>query len=233
MKFLRDRAAIRSISNKSSDWYQIRNASAEVAEVIIYGEIGFWGVTAEEFISELKEITAPKIRVRINSPGGSVFDSVAIYNTLRTHPAAVTTQVDAVAASGASIIAQAGAPRIMLSHSQMMIHEAHGLAIGGAGDMREFADLLDKQTEIIADIYAEASGDGRSKPRFKSLMEAETWFTDVEAVDAGLADEVVSPKKDDPESKVDDPEVLEDPGSLKPTDFSDLFAEKPLEEQLT
>ncbi len=229
MKFLQGREAIQAIANKGSDWYQIR-AADDVAEVIIYGEIG-WTVTAETFISELREITAPKILVRINSPGGSVFDSIAIYNTLVSHSAEVTTQVDALAASGASIIAQAGSRRVMLAHSQMMIHEAHGIGIGGAEDMRAYADFLDEQTEIIAGIYAEASGDKRSKSRFKKLMAAETWFKDSQAVEAGLADEVVSPKKDS-DSKVDDPTVLEEsgkPDTLAPVDFSDLFA-NPLEE---
>ncbi len=193
MNPLTDRQALEALRASSKDWYSIKNAHEDTAEVLIYNEIGWMGVSAEAFMTEVKAITAPEINVRINSPGGSVFDSIAIYNTLRTHPASVTTQVDSLAASGASIIVQAGDQRLMLQHSQMMIHEAAGIAIGGSADMREYADILDRQTDIIADIYATRNGDRRSKPRFLNQMRDETWFSDSEAVDAGLADAVVAP----------------------------------------
>jgi ATP-dependent protease ClpP protease subunit len=141
----------------------------------------------------LDQITAPEILVRINSIGGSVFAGIAIYNAIRQHPAHVTTQVDAMAASIASVIAQAGDRRVMMQHSQMMIHEAAGIAIGSAQDMREYADILERQTDLIADIYTARAGDVGNKATFRKMMSAETWLSDDEAVDIGLADEVVTP----------------------------------------
>lgn len=171
-------------------WYSIHNQAGPVAEVRIYDEIGWFGLTAEDFVRELEEITAPEIVCAINCPGGDVFDGIAIYNALRAHPAHVTTRVDSLAASVASVIVQAGDHRVMLSASQMMIHEAWGITLGTASEMREFADLLDRQSDVIAGIYAERSG--RSARYFRSLMgDGERWFTDKEAVAAGLADAVL------------------------------------------
>jgi ATP-dependent Clp endopeptidase proteolytic subunit ClpP len=176
-------------------WYDISNKDGDVAEIRIYDEISWWGITAEDFASELDEITAPEILVMINSPGGDVFDGVAIYNALRSHPAKVTTRVDGIAASIASVIVQAGDHRIMLSASQMMIHNAWGLAIGDATDMRAYADLLERQDDNIAAIYAARGSE--DKAHYAGLMNAETWMTDEETVAAGLADEVIDPSKED------------------------------------
>lgn len=175
----------------NSKWYEIQNADTATAVVRIYGEIGYWGVTADQFASDLGSLSAETIEVQINSPGGEVFDGIAIYNTLRTHPSRVVTRVDGIAASVASVIAQAGDHRIMVESSQMMIHEAWGVAVGPAADMRAFADLLDAQSDVIAGIYASRSG-GKAED-FRELLAAETWLTDQAAVDLGLADEVLVP----------------------------------------
>ncbi len=193
---------------KQDDWYSIANkSSSDVVDVYLYDEIGFFGTTAADFMRELSEIKTARLDVHISSKGGDIFDGIAIYNALRTHSAPVTTKVDALAASIASVIAQAGDNRLMLTGSQMMIHEAFGLALGGADDMRDYADLLDKQTDNIAGIYAERSGGTGKKAHFLSLMKAETWMTPGEAVSEGLADEVITPdvKKEEepPENKVD------------------------------
>lgn len=174
-------------------WYRIDN-SAATAEVWIYDEIGYWGVTASDFVTELQEITAPNLTVHLNTPGGDVFDGIAIYNALLNHPAAVTTIVDALAASAGSFIAQAGDRRVMGRNSQMMIHEAGGLCIGTAADMRELADLLDRHSDNIAAIYNDrASGGGaRSLKAWRKAMQAESWYSADEAVAAGLADEVAA-----------------------------------------
>ena len=180
----------------------VLNADGAKATIRIYDEIGWFGITAENFAAELSEITADEIEVQIASLGGDVFDGIAIYNALRTHDARITTRVDSMAASIASVIAQAGDHRIMLTGSQMRIHEAWGFAIGNASDMRDLADILDKQTDVIASIYAERADSDRSD--FRDLMEGETWFTDEEAVEAGLADEVVKPaRQDKPEDRAD------------------------------
>lgn len=180
---------------RTDRWYEITNDAGPKATVRIYSEIGYFGVTAEDFASEIEAIAAPEIEVQINSPGGLVFDGIAIFNALRAHPARVTTRVDGIAASAASVIAQAGDHRVMVESAQMMIHEARGLVVGTAGEMREFAELLDKQSDVIAGIYANRSGGDAAK--FRDLMAAETWLTDKEAIDNGLADEVYVPPRQD------------------------------------
>jgi ATP-dependent protease ClpP protease subunit len=233
VEFLRDREAFSHLANKAGlitrdNWYEIDNSADDEAVIYVYSEIGYFGATAEEFVAELKEITAEKITIRINSLGGSIFETIGIFNALRSHPAEITTQVDAVAASAASVIVQAGDNRVMLDNSEMMIHEATGIAVGAtATDMRELANVVDNQTNKIAEIYAKRKGDGRSKNHFLTLMRAGasnmgTWFSAKETITEGLADEVVTPKGKT-ENKV--PEPVGDP--LVPTDFSDLFNTDP------
>lgn len=178
---------------KREPGYTINNATSDEAVVRIYDEIWFLGVNAVDFVRDLDTITAPRMRVEINSPGGDVFDGIAIYNALRTHPAHVTTRVDGIAASIASVIAQAGDHRIMLSSSQMMIHNAWGMTVGDNRDHAEMSALLEQQDDIIAGIYATRSGGDRTD--FRTLMNAETWLSDERAVAEGLADEVLDPAR--------------------------------------
>jgi ATP-dependent protease ClpP protease subunit len=171
------------------NWYRIRNAAGaagDTAEVYLYDEISLWGVTAAAFVDELRAITAPNIALHINSPGGDVFDGLAIHACLQAHPATVTTHVDGLAASAASFIAQAGDQVLIARNAVMMIHDAAGLCWGNAGDMRELADLLDKLSDNIADVYAARAGG--TVADWRARMRAETWYTGAEAVDAGLAD---------------------------------------------
>jgi len=176
-------------------WYEIKNATGERATIRLYEEIGYWGVTAADFAAELEHVTATEIEVQINSPGGDVFDGIAIFNALRSHPARVTTRVDGIAASAASVIVQAGDHRVMVSAGQMMVHEAWGVAIGPADEIRAFADVLDQQNDVLAGIYALRSG--RDRDELRAMMRAETWLTDQAAVDAGLADVVFTPERQD------------------------------------
>lgn len=187
---LRAKAADRTDLGREAG-YTIHNRAGDEAVVRIYDEIWFLGVNAQDLAADLDTITAPEIRVEINSPGGDVWDGIAIYNALRAHPAKVTTRVDGIAASIASVIAQAGDRRIMLGGSQMMIHNAWGLSVGDHADHAEMADILAHQDDIIAGIYASRSGG--TKDEFKARMDAETWLTADAAVELGLADEVVDP----------------------------------------
>lgn len=174
--------------------YSIANVD-DTAVVRVYDEIWWLGVNAEDFVRDISAITAPKIRVEINSPGGDVFDGIAIYNALRTHPAHVTTRVDGIAASIASVIAQAGDHRVVLSSGQMMIHNAWGVTVGDQHDHSEMSALLEQQDDIIAGIYASRSGG--DKGHFRELMNAETWLSDTRIVEEGLADEVIEPPRKD------------------------------------
>lgn len=171
--------------------YTIQNATGNEAVVRIYDEIWWLGVNALDLAADLDGITAPEIRVEINSPGGDVFDGIAIYNALRTHPAKVTTRVDGIAASIASVIAQAGDHRIMVQSSQMMIHNAWGMTVGNRNDHNDMADVLAQQDEIIAGIYASRSG--KPAEGFRALMDAESWLSDERALAEGLADEIFVP----------------------------------------
>ncbi len=182
--------------------YTIQNATGAEAIVRIYDEIWQLGVNALDLTADLDTITAPSIRVEINSPGGDVFDGIAIYNALRTHPAHVTTRVDGLAASIASVIAQAGDHRVMVDSSQMMIHNAWGLTVGNQSDHEEMAALLAQQDEVIAGIYA--TNAGKDAAHFLDLMNAETWLTAERAVAEGLADEVLTPAKDKPKDSLAD-----------------------------
>jgi len=174
-------------------WYRFRNVAADEAELFLYDEIGGWGTLAEDFIAELKQVTAPKLRVRVSSPGGSVFEGIALSNALRAHPAEVTVQVDGIAASIASVIAMAGDRVVIQPQAMIMVHEAAGGCLGNAKDMQDMADLLDKISDNIAGAYAEKAGGDVAE--WRQVMQKETWFTAEEAVEAGLADEMMPARK--------------------------------------
>jgi ATP-dependent protease ClpP protease subunit len=188
---------LRAKARESRPWYRITNQAADEAEVMLYDEVGGWlGATADEFINDLRGITAPKILLRINSPGGSVTEGIAIANALRSHPANVTVQVDGVAASIASVIAMAGDHVRMMPNALFMVHEASGLCAGEAADMIKMAELLDKISDNIAGAYAARAGG--TEAEWRQVMKNETWYRGEEAVKAGLADEVVqTPKRGD------------------------------------
>jgi ATP-dependent Clp protease, protease subunit len=128
------------------------------------------------------------INLRINSPGGSAFSGVAIYNQLKRHPARIEVDVDGLAASIASVIAMAGDEVRMGEGAQMMIHDASSFSWGNADAMRRQADLLDQISSDLAEIYARRTG--RTATEIRDLMRAETWFTAKQAVEHKLADAV-------------------------------------------
>lgn len=163
------------------------------ARIDIYDEIGYWGMSAGQFIDNLRGVTADEIELRVNSPGGEIHDGFAMYNALAAHPSRITAYVDGLAASAASYIVQAADTIICQESSQMMVHDGIGMVFGNAKDMRTFADQLDQLSGMIANIYAARSGIDASA--WRNLMLAETWFTAQEAVTAGLADEVQPMKR--------------------------------------
>ena len=170
-------------------WYRIDNKAGEPAALYIFDEINpMWGIGAQQVVDELNGIDASQIDVHINSPGGNVFDGIAIMNALRNHKANITVKVDGLAASIASVIAMAGDEIVMSLGSQMMVHNPSGFAMGDAKTMRELADTLDKSRSSIASIYADRAGG--TVDAWGTAMDAETWYTAQEAVDAGLADKL-------------------------------------------
>lgn len=168
----------------------VRNEQTDEAEILIYDEIGFWGIVASDFKRQLAEVgDAKTIHVRINSPGGSVFDGIAIYNALREHPAKVITHVDSLAASIASVIALAGDEVRIAKNAYLMIHDPWTITIGNAEQLRKDAGLLDKFAQTILGVYTAKSS---KKPAdIESMMHEETWLTADEALDLGLVDQVV------------------------------------------
>jgi ATP-dependent protease ClpP protease subunit len=176
-----------------NDWYRIENNAGDVATVHIFDEVGYFGVTAADFIRDLSEITAGSIDLRLSSPGGCVFDGFAIFEALRSHRARVTVHIDSLAASIASVIAMAGDRIIIGEFAEMMIHEASTVAIGDAADLRQAADDLDRESDRIASVYASRAG-GTAR-QWRARMRDETWFTAKEAVAAGLADEIAKPAR--------------------------------------
>lgn len=182
----------------------VANQAADVADVYIYGEISRWSVNAKDFAGQLAELDAKTLNVYINSPGGSVFDGLAIKSALTRHPATVNVVIDGLAASAASFIAQAGDTVTMMSNSQMMIHDASTYVDvfaypnsaelkGIIGELEKLAGFLDRQSDNVAQIYADAAGrrGGESDAGvWRQLMLDETWYFADEAVAAGLADRV-------------------------------------------
>lgn len=151
---------------------------------------GEWGVSAKEFATALDELpdTVEEIRLHINSPGGEVFEGIAVLNALRSHDARVVAVVDGLAASAASFIACGADEVVMARNSEMMIHDAWGLCVGNAEDMRTLAEDLDRLSDNIASVYAEKAGGKVSD--WRAAMSRETWYSAEEAVAAGLADRV-------------------------------------------
>lgn len=171
-------------------WYEFRNEAGDgPTELFIYDVVDEWfGVSAELFARELNSIDTDEITVRINSPGGSVFDGIAILNALRGHKAKITTVVDGLAASIASVIAMAGDEVVMGRNSELMIHDASSVCVGQAKDMQSMADNLARASNNIASIYAEKAGG--TADEWRTAMLGESWYSAEEAVAAGLADRV-------------------------------------------
>jgi len=171
----------------------IKAADDGAAEIRIFEEIGldYWtgeGMTAERFASLLDDIDASEIRVRINSPGGSVFDGITIYNLLAERDEPVTVSIDGIAASAASVIAMAGDEIEAAGNAQLMIHSAWTVAAGNAVQMREVADVLEKIDGQLADTYAARSG--QPLDVIGELMSTDTYLTAAEAEALGLIDSI-------------------------------------------
>ena len=174
-------------------WYTIR-ARTSGTEVLIYDEIGAYGVTAKGFLAELGALPDDAaIDLRLNSPGGSVFDAVAIYNALKRHAGDITVWIDGIAASAASYIAMAGDIIVMPENAFLMIHDPSGLVMGTAEDMRSTAEALDKVKGSLIQGYAAKSG--KADNEIAALMVAETWLDAKDALDLGFIDRIAEPVK--------------------------------------
>jgi ATP-dependent Clp protease protease subunit len=179
-------------------WYTMK-AEDGSAEIVIYDEIGqsWWGeetVSAKQFLDDLNALgDVSAITLRINSPGGDVFDGVAIHNSIKNHKATVTAHVDGIAASAASFIAMAADKVVMPANSFLLIHGASGISFGNADDMRAVADDLDRIDKSLTATYVARAKSTTAK--VKALMKEDRLMDAAEAKQWGFADEVTSEKK--------------------------------------
>lgn len=185
---------------------RVTDAAKKRGEIMLYGVIGMdWfgdGITAKKFEKELKSLgSVDVIDLHVNSEGGSVHEARAIYNLLNVHKARVEVHIDSLAASAASFISMAGDKIIMAESGFFMIHNAKMYAGGEAKDFRAAADFLDTVNRTIVDTYQARTGNSADKLR--KWMDAETWFTGQEALDAGFATDIVKNKTaEDAKAKV-------------------------------
>lgn len=189
---------------KQNKFYKMEaSADGKSADVNIYGEIVSSGWESDD--SETSAATFKKsldalgdvdtINLHINSPGGSVFEGVAIGNMLKQNKAQVHCFVDGLAASIASVIAMSGDTISMPKNSMLMIHNPWTMAIGNSSDLRQQADNLDHINESMKQTYLSKAGDKLDMDTLTSLMDAESWLSADEAVSYGLADEVLEPNQ--------------------------------------
>lgn len=171
-------------------WYQLRAAARGVVDLMLYGDIGAWGISANQFARDLKALgDVSQINLHVHSPGGDVFEGMAMYNLLKNHPAYVEGTVDGLAASMGSVVLMAADKIRIPANAMIMVHKPWGIQGGDADEMRRYADLLDKVEDSLVAAYT--SKTGKSVDEVKALLAAETWMTGAEAVELGFADELV------------------------------------------
>jgi ATP-dependent Clp protease protease subunit len=192
-----DLRALAAVANRGEarQWYTISNATEESAEVYIYDVIGeFWGfgLSAATFAQDIRNISAKKATLRLNSPGGLIDEAVAMRSAWDGLKAEKTTIVDGIAASSASFVGL-GNPVLMAKGSRVMIHEAWSGMLGNKRDFRHEAGVLEQYDNDIADFYVAKAGGDRSS--WLARMETETWIPASEAIALGLADGMTDESK--------------------------------------
>lgn len=185
-------------ANAKREWFRVTRDTAEEVDIDVYGDIGestdWWtgekeGMGAKEFLDAIREAKGKAVNLHVNSGGGSVVDAYAMMTAIAAHDGKVTAYVDGLAASAASYLVAAADEVVMSSVAWMMIHDATMICWGGAEDMRDAAEYLDKTNRHIAEIYAKRSA-SRDAAEFAEAMAETTWFTAEEALEWGLVDRV-------------------------------------------
>jgi len=174
------------------DWFKVQAISDDETEIMIYDVIGWPFISADNFVRALAEITAKTVTVRINSPGGDVFDGMAIFNALKTYNGKVVTRIEGIAASMASVIALAGKEVQAYANTMYMIHEPYAFTAGNQYSLRELADILEKMSGQMIDIYSSNASPG--KREIAQMMKDEAWLTAKEAKEKGFIDTVLDGK---------------------------------------
>mgnify|MGYP003114475384 FL=1 len=171
-----------------NNWYNIENKADKSADVYIFNEIGDYGVTAQDFISEIKDLKNTPINLRINSLGGDVFNGMAIYNLIKKREAKTTVYIEGIAASIATIIALGADEVVMSENSLFMIHNAWGGTMGDAKEMRKSAQTLEKINKELTDIYVKKTRLPYNE--ISDMMDEETWLSAEEAYELGFVDTI-------------------------------------------
>lgn len=194
-----------------------------IATLRIYGPVdswgGLWGVSAQDVTDILDKLSSDvtQVIVRVNSPGGEVFEGLAILNALRAHKASMTAVVDGLAASAASIITSGLDECVMSPGAMLMIHSPWTFSIGSSTDLRKDADVLDSIERSIVSVYRDKAGE----KDWAAILAAETWLADSEAVDFGLADRVavIADQGTTSNAETTDPAPMLDPIVASATEF--------------
>lgn len=190
------RTRLRNLVPKADQkWYRIVNRAAAPTQIHIYDDIGFMGVTAQGLVDDLANINGP-VELRLNSGGGEIFEGIAIYNALCSRDVAV--YIDGIAASAASFIAMAASPGklFMAKNATMMIHDGQAMVMGNSQELSSMVDILERESEKIAGIYADRTG--KSTKYFRNKMQKETWYDAQQAKSEGLVDTVFDPRTGEP-----------------------------------
>lgn len=176
------------------DWYKITAAeSDEEADILLYDYIGWPYNDAGEFVRAIGELKQKKITVRINSPGGDVWDANAIHNAIKDHPSKPITRIESLAASAASYIGIAGHKKQAYKNTMMMIHEPWVFTMGDQFELRELADLLEQISGIMVEMYADNTNVG--KRELKEMLKAETWMNAKKMKEKGFIDTILEAGK--------------------------------------
>lgn len=177
----------------TNSWYTMR-AGVQVGSVDLdlFGEIGAEGITAQQFANDLRALgDVSQINLRLNSPGGAVFEGMAIYNLLKHHKARKVGTVVALAASMGSVVLMACDERRIPANAMIMVHKPWGIQGGTAEDMRSYADQLDMFGASMTAAYTDRTG--KTAEEIDALLSAETWMTGTQAVAMGFADVLLDP----------------------------------------
>lgn len=194
LPLMRPRASVATTTDAGESWYSMRALSASIGELRIEGEIGAWGITAKQFAKDLKALgDVSQINMYVNSPGGEVFEGIAIYNMLKHHPARIDGVVGGIAASMGSVILMSADTVSIPENAAIMIHKPWGIQGGDAEDMRRYAELLDQVEGSLVQAYVVKTG--KTAEEIHALLDAETWMFGSEAVEAGFADKILEPLK--------------------------------------
>lgn len=190
---------IQGIPRTDSASWTVSNSAAGGSRLYVHRPIGGWNLDAGRFVEAVHAMDTDRIDLHVNSPGGIVFDAVAMYDALRQHPARVVAHVAGLAASAASVLLMAADEVEVAPGSRLMIHDARGGVWGTAAEMRAHSELIDSISDDIAGLYARRAGG--TPASWRNRMRATTWYSDRESVAAKLADRVTGENEPGPDHR--------------------------------